>query len=557
VALSAALLWSGLVTPLASGTTGGAIQDPRFRDVGEAVGLNFIHDNGSAGGYTLPEITGQGAGLVDFDNDGDLDAYLVQSGALPTGREGPRRAADQLFRNSLSARGELGFDQVTQSAGFLAVGYGMGIASGDYDGDGWADLYVTNLGANQLLRNNGDGTFSDVTVAAGVTAPEWSTSATFVDLDGDHLPDLYVASYVDFDFEANPTCYAPTSARDFCGPQVFPAATDRLFHNVAGVRFEDITRAALVGYEPRPGLGVVATDFDGNGYVDLYVANDGQVNQLWLNRGDGVFVDDALLAGVAVNREGVSEASMGVDAADFDNDGDEDLFMTHLMGETNTLYVNDGAGFFEDRTAELGLAAASLAFTGFGTGWLDYDSDGWLDLVILNGAVGIIDELALAGDTYPLDQPNQLYHNGDGQRFEDVSHSAGPEFRRPEVSRGAAFGDIDNDGDVDLLVANNQGRARLLVNETARQGDWIGLVLQDRRGERHGAGTRLALGGVQRRARADGSYCSTSDRRLLLPSIAGTEGATLQVTWPDGATQTLAAPPSGKYSLLRRAEPTR
>jgi hypothetical protein len=390
---------------------------PVFEDRAAELGLDWVHWNGMTGEYYFPEMTGQGCAFLDYDGDGDLDVYLVE-GALLAGDSmdealvpyaGGGTPRGRLFRNDAGPGrpdregGTLvpRFVDVTDDSGLAATGSGRGVATGDYDGDGRVDLYLTNYGPNQLWRNRGDGTFEDVTAEAGVGTDGWSTSASFLDYDRDGRLDLYVANYVEFDVAENPTCYTGGGRRDYCGPSDFPPVTDRLYRNrgpgPGGVTFEDVSGPAGIAAAKGPGLGVVAADFDGDGWTDLFVANDGAVNFLWRNRGRGEdgavhYSDEALLSGVALNRAGKAEASMGVDAGDFDGDGDLDLFMTHLMGETNTLYVNDGTGLFEDRTLETGLGAPSFPLTSFGTAWLDYDNDGRLDLFVASGAVRILEE---------------------------------------------------------------------------------------------------------------------------------------------------------------------
>ena len=540
---------------------------PLFKDVAAEAGLDFTHWNGMSGEYYFPEMTGQGAALLDYDNDGDLDVYLVQGALLGPGKkradalfpyEGLWPPSDRLYRNDLNAAGKLKFTDVTAASGLakIATGYGMGVATGDVDNDGFTDLYVTNYGANQLLKNQGDGTFRDVTKAAGVGDPAWSTSASFFDFDRDGWLDLFVTNYVVFDVDRNPECFAPSSRRDYCGPSAFPGVADRLWRNRGDGTFEDVSVRARVAAEKGAGLGVVAADFDGDGWQDLYVANDGEANHLWLNQGDGTFRDEALLAGVAVNREGEPEASMGVSAADFDGDGDDDLFMTHLMSETNTLYVNDG-GLFEDRTLETGLAAGSLAFTSFGTAWLDVDNDGWLDLMIANGAVKVLEVLAAKGDVYPLDQPNQLLINAGGRRFEDATARAGEAFQVAEVSRGAAFGDLDNDGDVDVVLCNNNGPARLLRNEVGQEKAWLGLRLVGGKTGRDMLGARVEVKragnpALWRRVRTDGSYCSANDPRVVFGLGGGAKVEVVRVHWPDGTVENWPAPELGRYTTLRQ-----
>jgi hypothetical protein len=524
-----------------------------------------------SGEYYFPEMTGQGGALIDFDNDGDLDVYLVQGSLLGKGKtmkdalypidENPPR--DRLFRNDLVVKTdgtrELAFTDVTGASGIEATGYGMGVAVGDFDNDGRDDLYVTNFGNNQLWRNNGDGTFSDVTQKAGVQDDSWSTSAAFFDYDGDGLLDLYVANYVVYDIDKNPACYGNSSRRDYCGPAAFEPLPDRLFRNLGNGSFKDVTTQALRKYKPGPGLGVSATDLDGDGLLDIYVANDGEPNQLWLNQGDGTFIDDALFTGTAVNRSGRAEASMGVDTADFDNDGDPDLFMTHLMGETNTLYVNMGGGLFEDKTIEYGLASSSMPFTAFGTAWLDYDNDGWLDLLVLNGAVQVIESLAAKGDKFPLEQQNQLFHNRGGKGFDETTPDGGDNFTIAEVSRGAAFGDLDNDGDTDAVVFNNNGPVRLLRNNIGQQKNWLGLSLQDAESKRnmHGARAMLTFKNgetIWRHVRVDGSYCSANDARVLFGLGDRTAVESVEITWPDGSRERWPAPESRTYTRLLKGE---
>ncbi|MDH3308683.1 MAG: VCBS repeat-containing protein, partial [Acidimicrobiia bacterium] len=467
-----------------------------FVDAAAETGLDFVHFNGMSGELYMAEIIAPGAALFDFDNDGDLDVYLPQGSMLGPGKTvadatfppaDPERLSDRLFRNELIGRSESGsagalhFTDVTSASGLdTMTRYGMGVAAGDYDNDGWIDLYVTNLGPNQLLRNNGDDTFTDVTDIAGVGDPGWSVPAGFLDYDRDGWLDLFVANYVDFPFEDPVLCRDLTGARDYCGPASYPAQPDRLYRNRGDGTFEDVTARAGLKTEPRPALGVVIADLDDDGSSDIYVANDGEPNYFWANQGDGTFLDEALFAGCAVNASGKAEGSMGVDAADFDRDGDLDLFMTHLVAETNTVFVNDGQGLFSDRTSSTGLGAPSRLHTSFGTGWLDYDNDGWLDLVVVNGAVKKIEALARANDPFPMHEPNQLFRNlGDGSgRYEEVSDSAGSAFALSEVSRGAAIGDIDNDGDTDILIANNGGPVRLLLNQVGHASHWLGLELE-------------------------------------------------------------------------------
>ena len=544
---------------------------PFFVDATQSTGLDFVHWNAMTGDLYFPEMTGAGAAFFDYDGDGDLDVYLVQ-GALFEGAGGMEKTRnpypgkgqplDRLYRNDLpkDGKGPLRFTDVTEASGLKADGYGMGVAVGDVDGDGHPDLYVTNYGPDQLWRNRGDGTFENYTAKAGLSAPGWSSSAAFYDYDGDGDLDLYVVGYVHCDIHKKVECYATSSRLDYCGPDAFPPAADQLWRNRGDGTFEDVSAPTGVAGNPGPGLGLVSGDFDGDGRVDLYVANDGKPNFLWLSSEQGL-TEDALLAGLAVNRLGRPEAGMGVDAGDYDNDGDDDLFVTHLDGESNTLYAAEAGGLFLDQTLKSGLEAPSLPFTSFGTAFLDFDNDGWLDLAVVSGAVKHQDELAQAGDPYPLGQANQLFHNvrGDGpkvRRFNDVSPQGGPAFTDLEVGRGLAMGDVDNDGDPDLLIANNNGPARLLLAQAPADRPWIGLRPVDTKG-RLAVGARIALERkgaptLWRRIARDGSYLSARDPRAHFGLGEGAQLTRVLVIWPDGTQEHFDPPNPGRYQELRQ-----
>ena len=542
---------------------------PIFAEVADQVGLDFQYYNGMTGQLYLPEIMGSGAALFDFDGDGDLDVFIVQGSVIDPKSspestlfpwKGPGPPRGRLYRNDLvtgrDGSKKLRFTDVTERSGILAAGYGMGVAAGDINNDGWPDLYICNLGSNQMFLNNGDGTFSDVTAKSRTDDYRWSTSAAFFDYDRDGWLDLIVVNYVDFSVANSPTCYANTSAKDYCGPRAFRPVGNRLFHNKADGTFEEVTAAAGVSMEFGRGLGVVTADFNGDGWPDVYVANDGDPNQLWINQRNGTFKNEALLAGVAVNRDGQAEAGMGVDAGDFDGNGTEDIFVTHLMEETNTLYVNLGTGLFEDRTREAGLALQSSRFTGFGTLWFDYDNDGWLDLLVTNGAVRILEDPARKKNGHPLDQPNQLFRNSAKATFIDVSAEAGEAFNRSAVGRGAAFGDIDNDGDTDVLISNNNGRARLFLNQVGNRNRWLGLRLAGEKTNRDMLGARVEVritkqNTLWRRVRTDGGYCSSQDPRILAGLGKSDRVDAVRVHWPSGKVEEWRDPPVNRYITLK------
>jgi hypothetical protein len=448
------------------------------------------------------------------------------------------------------------FTDVTEAVGLSSSDYGMGVAVGDFDGDGLDDLYITNLGANRLLRNVDGRRFEEVTDDWAAQDDRLSVPAVFFDFDGDQDLDLYVGNYVDWTEESSKPCRSATSARDYCSPKAFPPEADRLFRNDGDV-FTNVTVGSGLSQTFGPALGVVAADFDNNGALDLYVANDGAANQLWLNQGAGRFTDEAPLAGVALNMDGIAEASMGVDAGDIDDDGDLDLFMTHLASETNTLYLNEGDGWFEDRTTTHGLGGPSVQMTGFGTALIDYDNDGLLDVIAVNGAVTVIPDQRDAGDPMPLKMNNQLFRNLGNGEFIDITADAGAAFETMGVSRGLAVGDLDGDGDADAIITNNGGVAQVLLNTSTNDGGWIGIDLREPTGASSvGALIRFDCGDSPprwRRAHRDGSYGSSSDPRAVLGlADLRPESCAVTVTWSGGGTSTHDGLAPGRYHRIQR-----
>ncbi len=590
--------WSGvavvlLVTMALAGSAIASPGNPIFVDRTAEAGLDFHHFNGMSGRYYFAEVVGAGGALLDYDGDGDLDLYLVQGRMLGPDRDLPKAIfqprhplplTDRLYRNDLTIAADgsrtVKLTDVTASSGIESAGYGMGAAAADFDNDGRTDLYVTQFDApNRLWRNEGGGgdggvSFRDVTAETGVGEGRWSVPAVFFDFDRDGWLDLYVANYMDYQLARNKACVGESGLRDYCGPQSYQPLPDRLYRNRGrgadgAVSFEDVSATSGITAEFGATLGLTAADFDGDGWLDLYVANDLSANQLWLNQRDGSFANDALLLGCALNRDGQAEASMGVDAADFDADGDLDLFMTHLSRESNTLYVNDGSGLFRDQSVSTGVGNPSWAFTGFGTAFIDYDNDGWLDLYVANGAVYVNFELARENDPFPLHQTNQLFHNlgpnagnksprrgANGTiRFAEVTDTAGETFAVSEVSRGALFGDLDNDGDTDLVVTNNSGPARLLINQVGSDRHWLGLRLVGGKQRRDMLGARVAVyregkPPLWRRSRTDGSYASANDPRVLIGLGDDPAVSKVEVHWPDGSVEAWADLPVDAYSEL-------
>ena len=525
-----------------------------FTDIAATAGLDFVHVNGMVGETWLVEVMGAGVGLLDFDDDGRLDAWLVQGGPL-VGRADPEAPlpCDRLFRN-VTRDGELAFVDVTASAGICASGYGMGIATGDIDNDGDLDVFLANFGPNQLLENLGDGRFRDITPSAAFAGDAWSVSASFADFDGDGLSDLYLANYVEFNLADHEPCRGDEGEPSYCSPEVYAPARDRLFRNLGDAGFMDVGDASGID-QAGAALGVVTEDFDDDGDLDIYVANDMTDNLLWINDGQGRFRNTALLAGVAVNGDGNVEASMGVDAEDFDADCDVDLFMTHLAVQTNTLYVNDGNGWFMDRSNATGIAPASVPYTGFGGGWFDADNDGDLDVFSANGAVTAIPGQSPGPLDLPLRQRNQLWLNDGRGRYAEVP--GGAAMAVEEVSRGAAFGDLDNDGDTDIVVTSTRGAPRVYRNNAAGAG-WIGIDLAAEHGlPAYGSLVWLDDAPCRRqRATTDGSYASASDARVLFGLGSATGPRHVNVRWPDGTHQRFGPLGTNRYHTLTRARPS-
>ncbi len=554
--------WAAFV-PLAAPACGA--EDDLFVDRALEHGLDFHYFNGMSGQLYFSEHMGGGAALLDYDRDGDLDLYVTQGRMLGAGKtladallptRYPEPLTDRLYRNdsAVVAGGALTprFVDVTVSSGLRATEYGVGVATGDFDNDGWPDLYVRNFGPDTLLRNRGDGTFEDVTRASGTGELRWGASASFVDIDNDGWLDLYAGNYVNYRIPTDKPCASQTGARDYCGPLAYDPEPDRLYRNRGDGTFEDVSTRSGIDADFGAALGVISADFNGDGFLDIYVANDQMANQLWQNQGDGTFVDVALLGGAAVNAVGQPEASMGVVAGDVDGNGTEDLFMAHLAQETNTLYLNDGEAFFRDATKSSGLGMSSFVFTGFGTALIDYDLDGWLDLFVANGEVKRIDEQRERGDPLPLRQRNQLFRNlGEGE-FVEVEPNGQEFLTREEVSRGVASGDVDNDGDPDLVVVNNGGPLALGINRGPAAA-WLGLDLRTRGGRAALGSTatvRLASGrSLWRRVRTDGSYAAGNDGRVLFGLGGEARIASVRVKWLGGGETEWRDLPAGRYCV--------
>jgi len=510
--------------------------EPWFVDITSDSGLLFEHESGATGARHMPEIMGAGAAMFDFDNDGDLDIYLINGAFFFDKPDDARIPRNQLFRQDDG----LTFTNVTDESGLGDTGYGMGAAIGDINNDGWLDVYVTNYDADQLYLNKGDGTFANVTESAGINVPGWSCSAAFLDYDRDGFLDLYVTQYVQY--RPALKCNDMAGRPDYCGPKSFPPAEDVLLHNNGDGTFTDVSKASGIASVAGAGLGVVCADMNGDGWIDMYVANDAYANNLWINQHDGTFQDAAAYWGCALNAQGEREAGMGVIAADLDGDLLLDLFVTHLANETNTLYRGDPTkSSMSDFTARSGLGPASAPMTGFGVTARDIDLDGSLDLLIANGRVVRAAPHAGAAQPPPWNvysEPNLVYHNQGNGQFELVGEAARAITAPIEISRGLCAGDIDHDGRVDVLITNTQGPARLYLNRAPRQGHWLSIRAIDPRLHRDAIGASLLIESAARSwlhtVILNDSYISASDAAVHVGLGNVEKVDRIVVTWPDG-----------------------
>ncbi len=503
----------------------------QFTEQTDASGIRFRHVNGASEQKYLPETMGAGCLFFDYDNDGNLDIYIVNSGYSCEKATQPRTQPDEmnvLYRNN----GNGTFTDITAQAGFKKNnGYGMGCLSADYDNDGDPDLYLTNFGRNQLYQNNGDGTFTDVTSTAGVGDSHWSVSASFGDYNLDGYLDLYVVNYLDYNVETAHACILQ-GVHIYCGPHEYPGATDTLYQNNGDGTFTDVTTKSGVRNKGK-GLGVLFTDYNDDGYPDIFVANDAVEDYLYRNNGNGTFTDVAVTAGIAYNSEGRATASMGIANGDYDNDGVQDLFVTNFSLEVNSLFHNDGNGLFTMTTFDTGLAEPSFSQLGFGTQFFDADNNGTLDLFVANGHVW--DNVAQITPSLAYKQTCQLFSNNGKGNFKDISQSVGTFFTRPIVGRGTAIGDYDNDGDADILISICGDKPVLLRNDSSNENRWLKIKLIGNHSNRDGIGTKVYVQTDTttqvREVNCGGSYASGSDTTLLFGLGTDSIVKTIKVIW--------------------------
>ena len=514
----------------------------KFVDVTAALGVHFNYLSSHTPKHYLPETMGAGVALFDYDNDGRLDIFLVNGAPLqdPTPKGAvPQKTGPNYWNRLYHQKSDGSFEDVTERAGLQGVGYGMGVAVGDYDNDGFEDLYVTAYGGNKLYHNNGDGTFTDATEKAGVAGSGWSTSAAWVDLDNDGLLDLVVLRYLQWDFEDIWCGEHKEGYRAYCHPDVFQPISPLVYHNDGNGHFTEVSQKIGLA-KPGKGLGIALADYDRDGHTDLFVANDSMVEFLYHNKGDGTFEEVGLLSEVAVDGDGRTYAGMGVDFADYNNDGFPDLVITDLANQRYALYQNNRDSTFTYASFTSGVARLTMPHSGWGVRFLDYDNDGWKDLLIAQGHD--LDTVELSYPNLHYREPMLLLRNT-GKEFVDVSSASGAVFGQPWLGRGMAIGDMDNDGRLDAMVSTNDGPAHIVRNETPTQNHWLLLKLVGHKSNRDAIGAEIkivtAKGQQFATVSTAGSYLSSSDKRahfglgseLLAPSI--------EIRWPSGILQTL------------------
>src|SRR6202140_1833166 len=546
LSLAALVLTAGaLVPPQSSGpSTDQAVSTPgSFVDLTSSLGVHFQYLASHTSRKYLPETMGAGVALFDYDNDGRLDLFLVNGAPLadPTAKGAvPEKSGPKYWNRLFHQKADGAFEDVTEKSGLQGAGYGMGVAVGDYDNDGFEDLYVTALAGNKLYHNNGNGTFTDVTKKAGVAGSGWSTGAAWVDLDNDGLLDLVVLRYVQWDFDDIWCGEHKEGFRSYCHPDIFQPIAPLVFHNDGNGHFTEVSQKIGLS-KPGKGLGIALADYDHDGKIDIFVANDSMVEFLYHNKGDGTFEEAGLLSQVAVDGDGRTYAGMGVDFADYNNDGWPDLLVTDLANQRYALYKNNGDASFSYSTFNTGLARITMLHSGWGARFFDYDNDGWKDLIVAQGH-----DL----DTVEINYPNLRYKEpmlllrNTGTGFVDVSAQSGVVFQQRWLGRGLAVGDIDNDGRVDVVVSTNDGPAHILHNETPTQNHWLTLNLVGHKSNRDAIGAEVKLttakGSQFATVTTTGSYLSSSDKRVHFGLGPETTAQSLEIHWPSGVQQKLS-----------------
>jgi enediyne biosynthesis protein E4 len=529
----------------------------KFTDITASSGVRFQHIASHTSRKYLPETMGSGVALFDYDNDGRLDIFLVNGAPLedPTPKGAiPQKTGPKYWNRLFHQKSDGTFEDMTEKAGLQGAGYGMGVAVGDYDNDGYEDLYVTAYGGNRLYHNNGNGTFSDVTAQAGVGGGGWSTSAAWVDLDNDGLLDLVVLRYLQWDFDDIWCGDHKEGFRAYCHPDTFKAAVPLVYHNDGNGHFTEVAQKIGLG-APGKGLGIALADYDRDGHIDLFVANDSMPEFLFHNKGDGTFEERGLLAQVAVDEDGRTYAGMGVDFADFNNDGLPDLVVDDLANQMYAVYQNAGDGTFNYTTKTSGMGRITMLHSGWGLRLIDYDNDGWKDLLVAQGHD--LDTIEQTNPQLRYREPMLLVRNT-GHGFVDVSAASGSVFHQAWVGRGLATGDIDNDGRIDAVVSTNDGPAYVIHNETKTENHWLVLKLVGHRSNRDAIGAVVKLVTPQATQYATvttaSSYLSSSDKRVHFGLGRAVTAQTLEILWPSGIRQVLKEVRAGQ--ILQVDEPS-
>jgi enediyne biosynthesis protein E4 len=540
----AAMLLSGWTMTAQSGSPSAPIQRPgKFVDVTTASGVHFEGQAYHTAKKYLMETMGSGVALVDYDNDGRLDIFFANGSPLsdPTAPGTiPQKAGPRDWNRLYHQKQDGTFEDVTEKAGLAGAGYDMGVAAGDYDNDGYEDLYVTGYGGNHLYHNNGNGTFTDVTEASGTGGSGWSTSAAWVDLDNDGRLDLVVLRYLKWDFNDTWCGEHRDGYRMYCHPDLFQPIAPLVYHNDGNGHFTEV--AAKIGLDkPGKGLGIGIADYDRDGHTDIFIANDSMVEFLYHNRGNGTFEEVGLLQEVAVDGEGRTYAGMGVDFSDYNNDGLPDLIVSDLANQKYALYQNNGDGSFTYSSNLSGVAATTLLHSGWGLAFLDYDNDGWKDLIVAQGHD--MDNIQLTFPNLRYKEPPLLMHNNNGKNLVDVSAASGEVFHEAWAGRGLSAGDIWNDGHMDVVVTTNGGPAYILRNELQTTNHWLGIKLVGHRSNRDGIGAEIKLstskGNQFVTVSTAGSYLSSSDKRAHFGLGSDAVAQSIEIRWPSGAVQTL------------------